>query len=107
VFGMTDVVVVVGAGSIGQAIARRIGAGRHVILTGRREGDAEATADMFRSAGFEASAAAVDVTDRRSGRGADGARHRGRTRHPSGARRRDVARAGVAGHCCSARMVRS
>jgi NAD(P)-dependent dehydrogenase (short-subunit alcohol dehydrogenase family) len=66
VFGMTDVVVLVGAGSIGQAIARRVGAGRHVILTDRREGDAEATADVFRSAGFEASAAAVDVTDRRS-----------------------------------------
>ncbi len=31
---MTDVIVLVGAGSIGQAIARRVGAGKHVLLKG-------------------------------------------------------------------------
>jgi predicted dinucleotide-binding enzyme len=29
---MTEVIVLIGAGSIGQAIARRVGAGKHVIL---------------------------------------------------------------------------
>ena len=29
---MKDVVVVIGAGGIGQAIARRVGAGKHVVL---------------------------------------------------------------------------
>ncbi len=62
----TEVVVVIGAGSIGQAIARRVGAGRHVLLADRREASAEATAEVFRDAGFEASAAAVDVTQRAS-----------------------------------------
>ena len=33
---MKDVVVVVGAGGIGQAIARRVGAGRHVVLADLR-----------------------------------------------------------------------
>ena len=33
---MTDVTVVVGAGSIGQAIARRVGAGNHLLLADRR-----------------------------------------------------------------------
>ena len=30
--GKKDVVVVIGAGSIGQAIARRVGAGKHIVL---------------------------------------------------------------------------
>lgn len=29
---MTDVIVVIGAGSIGQAIVRRVSAGKHVLL---------------------------------------------------------------------------
>ena len=33
---MKDVVVVIGAGGIGQAIARRVGAGRHVVLADLR-----------------------------------------------------------------------
>ncbi len=51
---------------MGQAIARRVGVGRHVLLADRREASAEATAEVFRDAGFEASAAAVDVTQRAS-----------------------------------------
>ena len=35
----TDVVVVIGAGSIGQAIARRVSAGKHVVLADLRYGD--------------------------------------------------------------------
>ena len=63
---MTEVVVVIGAGSIGQAIARRVGAGRHVLLADRHEQRAEETARVFGDAGFEASAAEVDVTSRDS-----------------------------------------
>jgi NAD(P)-dependent dehydrogenase (short-subunit alcohol dehydrogenase family) len=63
---MADVVVVVGAGAIGQAIARRVGAGRHVLLSDRHQEEADATAAVFRDAGFEVSAATVDITDRES-----------------------------------------
>jgi NAD(P)-dependent dehydrogenase (short-subunit alcohol dehydrogenase family) len=63
---MTEVVVVTGAGSIGQAIARRVGAGRHVLLATRREESAGAAGQAFRDAGFETSTAAVDVSNRES-----------------------------------------
>ena len=33
---MTNVIVVIGAGSIGQAIARRVSAGKHVLLADLR-----------------------------------------------------------------------
>ena len=39
---MTSVIVVVGAGSIGQAIARRVSAGKHVVLADLRSENAEA-----------------------------------------------------------------
>ena len=63
---MTEVVVVIGAGSMGQAIARRVGAGRHVLLASRREDSAEAAGQAFRDAGFETSTATVDVSNRES-----------------------------------------
>ena len=59
---MTEVVVVIGAGSIGQAIARRVGAGRHLLLADRHGEAADETARTFADAGFEATAAEVDVT---------------------------------------------
>ena len=34
---MTHVIVVIGAGSIGQAIVRRVGAGKHVLLADLRQ----------------------------------------------------------------------
>ncbi|MCE1178107.1 MAG: SDR family oxidoreductase [Micrococcales bacterium] len=63
---MTDVVVVVGAGLIGQAIARRVGAGRHVVLADLSEANAEAAAETFRDAGFEVSTVVTDVSSRES-----------------------------------------
>ena len=42
-----NVTVVIGAGSIGQAIARRISAGRHVLLADLRPENAEAAARVF------------------------------------------------------------
>lgn len=63
---MSDVVVVIGAGLIGQAIARRVGAGKHVILADLRPENAQAAAVVFGNAGLEVSTAVVDVSSRES-----------------------------------------
>ena len=63
---MTDVIVVIGAGSIGQAIARRISAGRHVLLADLHQQNADAAAKILSNAGFEVSTATVDVSVRES-----------------------------------------
>ena len=39
-------VVVIGAGQIGQAIARRVGVGKHVVLADRSETNANAAAEV-------------------------------------------------------------
>ena len=59
---MSEVTVVIGAGSIGQAIARRISAGRKVLLADLHQGNAEAAAEVMSDAGFEVSTATVDVS---------------------------------------------
>ncbi|HTH48252.1 MAG TPA: SDR family oxidoreductase [Candidatus Limnocylindria bacterium] len=59
---MNHVIVVLGAGSIGQAIARRVSAGKHVLLADLRPENAEAAAKVLREAGFKVSAATVDVS---------------------------------------------
>jgi NAD(P)-dependent dehydrogenase (short-subunit alcohol dehydrogenase family) len=61
---MQDVVVVIGPGQIGQAIARRVGVGSHVILADRSEQNAQAAADILANAGFDVSVATVDVASR-------------------------------------------
>jgi NAD(P)-dependent dehydrogenase (short-subunit alcohol dehydrogenase family) len=63
---MSNVVVVIGAGSIGQAIARRVSAGRHVLLADLRQQNAEAAAKTLEEAGFEVSTLTVDVSSRAS-----------------------------------------
>src|SRR3954471_16377389 len=63
---MTTVIVVIGAGSIGQAIARRISAGKHVLLADLRQENADAAAQVLSDAGFEVSTASVDVSSRAS-----------------------------------------
>lgn len=63
---MSNVIVVIGAGSIGQAIARRVGAGKNVLLADLREENAEAAAKILSDAGFEVSTATVDVSSRQS-----------------------------------------
>ena len=63
---MKDVVVVIGAGSIGQAIARRVSSGKHVLLADLRPELADAAAKVMSDAGFEVSTAAVDVLSRAS-----------------------------------------
>ena len=61
-----DVIVLIGAGSIGQAIARRVGAGRHVVIADLHRENAEAAASMFANAGFTVTATAVDIASRHS-----------------------------------------
>jgi NAD(P)-dependent dehydrogenase (short-subunit alcohol dehydrogenase family) len=63
---MTNVIVVIGAGSIGQAIARRVSAGKHVLLADLRAEVADAAAKILSDAGFEVSTATVDVSSRKS-----------------------------------------
>ena len=63
---MSNVNVVIGAGSIGQAIARRVSAGKHVVLADLRQENADAAANVLRDAGFEVSTATVDVSSRPS-----------------------------------------
>jgi NAD(P)-dependent dehydrogenase (short-subunit alcohol dehydrogenase family) len=65
-FAMSDVVVVIGAGSIGQAIARRVSAGKHVVLADLRSDNARAAAEVMLDAGFEVSTATVDASSRPS-----------------------------------------
>jgi NAD(P)-dependent dehydrogenase (short-subunit alcohol dehydrogenase family) len=62
----TNVVVLIGAGSIGQAIARRVGTGRHVVLADLRQQNVDAAAKVMSDAGFEVSAAIVDASSRES-----------------------------------------
>jgi len=61
---MPNVVVVIGAGSIGQAIARRVSAGKHVLLADLRLEVAKAAAKVLNDAGFAVSTATVDVSSR-------------------------------------------
>ena len=63
---MSDVVIVIGAGSIGQAIARRVSAGKQVVMADLRSDNAEAAAEVLRDAGFEVTTATVDVSSRES-----------------------------------------
>ena len=63
---MTNVIVVIGAGSIGQAIARRVSAGKHVLLADLRPENADAAAKTLSEAGFTVSTATVDVSSRAS-----------------------------------------
>ncbi len=63
---MKDVIVVIGAGQIGQAIARRIGFGKHVLLADMRHDNANAAAEILANAGYEVSVATVDASSRKA-----------------------------------------
>ena len=56
---MSDVIVVIGAGSIGQAIARRVSAGKHVVLADLHQTNADAAAHVLRDAGYTVTTATV------------------------------------------------
>ena len=63
---MSDVVVVIGSGSIGQAIARRVSAGRKVLLADLQQDNADSVAQVMGDAGFDVQPTTVDVTSRAS-----------------------------------------
>jgi NAD(P)-dependent dehydrogenase (short-subunit alcohol dehydrogenase family) len=63
---MSNVTVVIGAGSIGQAIARRVSVGKHILLADLRQENVEAAAKVLGDAGYEVSTAIVDVSSRES-----------------------------------------
>lgn len=58
-----QVVVVTGAGSIGRAIARRVAAGRTILVADIRPEAAELAAESLRNDGYEVETATVDVSD--------------------------------------------
>jgi len=63
---MANVIVVIGAGQIGQAIARRVGVGKHVLLSDMRPDNARGAAEVLGNAGYEVSIATVDVSSRQA-----------------------------------------
>ena len=63
---MSDVIIVIGAGSIGQAIARRVSSGKHIVLADLRQANADAAAAVLSDAGFDVSTTATDVSSRDS-----------------------------------------
>lgn len=63
---MQDVTVLIGAGSIGQAITRRVSAGRHVLIADLRQAAVDSAAQTLADAGFAVTTAQVDVCSRAS-----------------------------------------
>ncbi|HTT38681.1 MAG TPA: SDR family oxidoreductase [Burkholderiales bacterium] len=61
---MNEVIALIGSGSIGQAIARRVGAGKQVLVADLREDNAQAAARTLSEAGFAVTTAQVDVSSR-------------------------------------------
>jgi NAD(P)-dependent dehydrogenase (short-subunit alcohol dehydrogenase family) len=61
---MKGVTVVIGAGGIGQAIARRISNGRHILVANHSQESADAAAKTLSDAGFEVTAMYADVSER-------------------------------------------
>ena len=61
---MHNVIVVIGPGQIGQAIARRVGVGKHLLLADMRPENANAAAEVLGNAGYEVSVASVDMSSR-------------------------------------------
>jgi NAD(P)-dependent dehydrogenase (short-subunit alcohol dehydrogenase family) len=63
---MKDVIVVIGPGLIGQAIARRVGVGKQVLLADVRQDNADSAAEVLENAGYEVSVATVDASSRQA-----------------------------------------
>ncbi len=63
---MKQVVILLGAGSIGQAIARRVSAGKHLVLADYKLENAQIAAKTLENAGFECSTVQTDLGSRAS-----------------------------------------
>ena len=63
---MKDVIVVIGSGSIAQAIARRVSIGKHILLADIKKERVQQAEKTLSQAGFEVSTTIVDVSSRPS-----------------------------------------
>ena len=63
---MKDVVLLVGAGQIGMAIARRIGYGKKIIVGDKKIENAKGIAQIMTDAGFDCVAVETDISSRQS-----------------------------------------
>lgn len=63
---MKDVMMVVGAGQIGMAIARRVGYGKKIVLGDKKWENAQAIAGIMCDAGFDVTAVKTDISSRDS-----------------------------------------
>ena len=63
---MKDVVVLMGAGLIGVAIARRVSYGKHLVVADINLEHAKQIAKDLNNAGFETSAIKADLSSRKS-----------------------------------------
>jgi NAD(P)-dependent dehydrogenase (short-subunit alcohol dehydrogenase family) len=59
-----EVVVVIGPGGIGRAIARRVGAGRTLLLAGHSEQETKEVAEQLRGEGYDTAEQPTDISDR-------------------------------------------
>ena len=63
---MKQVVILLGAGSIGQAIARRVSVGKHLVLADYKQENAKVAAQTLEDAGYECSTIQADLSSRES-----------------------------------------
>ena len=63
---MKEVLLLVGAGQIGMAIARRMGSGKKIIVGDKRPENAQAITAILSNAGFDAEAHECDLSSRES-----------------------------------------
>ena len=63
---MNNVMILVGAGQIGLAIARRTGSGKTIVIADKNRDHAEEAAGVMRNAGFNATAETADLASRDS-----------------------------------------
>lgn len=63
---MKEIIVVIGSGSIAQAIARRVSVGKHILLADIKAESAQSAEEILSKAGFTVSTAVVDVSSRHS-----------------------------------------
>lgn len=63
---MKDVLLLVGAGQIGMAIARRIGFDKKIIIGDKHLDNAKKIADIMYNAGFDVNYLEVNLADRKS-----------------------------------------
>lgn len=61
-----DVIVLIGAGGIGQAIVRRVAYGKHLVIADLKQEVADEVATNLYNAGFETSSIATDLSSRES-----------------------------------------